>query len=119
MRGVPLGTPEGGERFTDRETALHLPLERGAVMIYPVIPEDKKIIINVENNRYIVSRFVQTRPYAFVVQSAANWEDLETEARQAVEDLVGAPIADYYPCPDGLAEQAVWPEQGEEYDRSI
>jgi hypothetical protein len=88
-------------------------------MIYPVIPDDKKIIINVKSSRYIVSRFVQTAAYAFQVQPAANWEDLEDQARQAVEDLVGAATTDYYPCPDELAGQAIWPELGEEYDRSV
>jgi hypothetical protein len=80
-------------------------------MIYPVIPEDKRPIISVENNRCIVSRYVQTAPYTFRVQPAQNWEDLESAARVAVEDQVGAITGDdHYPCPDDLAAGAVWPE---------
>jgi len=79
-------------------------------MIYPVIPSDKKVIISVEMSGYIVARYIQTAPYAFEVQHAENWQDLEAQACQAVEDLVGAPANDHYPCPPGLAEQAVWPE---------
>jgi hypothetical protein len=80
-------------------------------MVYPVIPEDKKVIIAVENHRCKVSRYVQRTPYIFRVQAAKNWEDLETQARQAVEDFAGAITGDdHYPCPDDLAALAAWPE---------
>ena len=79
-------------------------------MLYPVTPHDKAVFIAVEVGRCAVARYVQTAPYTFAVQRAANWEDLEESARQAVEDLVGAPVDDHYPCPDDLAALAVWPE---------
>jgi hypothetical protein len=79
-------------------------------MVYPVIPGDKKVIIAVENHRCAVARYIQMAPYTFTVQRAANWEALETRARQVVEDLVGAPVDDVYPCPDDLAALATWPE---------
>jgi len=81
-------------------------------MIYPVIPAHNRPIISVEKSVFfIVSRFIERTPYQFEVQRAANWEALEDQARQVVENLVGAPTSDYYPCPDDLAEQAVWPEE--------
>ena len=59
-------------------------------MLYPVTPHDKAVFIAVELGRCIVSRYVRRAPYTFAVQRAANWEDLEKQARRAVEDLVGA-----------------------------
>ncbi len=80
-------------------------------MIYPVIPQDKRPVIAVQNQRCIVSRYIRTSRFTFEVQPATNWQDLESAARVAVEDQVGAITGDdHYPCPEDLAALAVWSE---------
>jgi hypothetical protein len=83
-------------------------------MIYPVVPEDKLVIIAIRSQRCIVSRYLQIAPYTFDVQSAVNWEALERDARQAAEAQIGALVEDDdLPCPDELAARAVWPRYNE------
>lgn len=78
-------------------------------MIDPVIPSDNLVVIQVAGGRCRVARYRQTSPYTFAVQPARNWAALEPEARQAVEDLVGAIVEDeHYPCPQALAAKAEW-----------
>ena len=77
-------------------------------MIPGIIPAHNRTIILVRGGRCIVARYRQTAPYRFDVQPATNWQDLEDDARQAVEDLVGAPADDHYPCPEDLAARAEW-----------
>lgn len=80
-------------------------------MIYPITPEDKRVFIDVRARRCIVSRFTQTARFEFGVQPAANWPDLEDEARRAVEDQIGAITEDdHFPCPPDLAAQAIFPD---------
>jgi hypothetical protein len=80
-------------------------------MIYPVVPADKRALIRVSGLRARVSRDVRTSPRGtFDVEEAVNWESLEPDAIEAVEAVGGAIWHDDdYPCPDALAERAVWP----------
>lgn len=67
--------------------------------------------IDVRARRCIVSRFTQAARFEFSVQPAANWPDLEDEARRAVEDQIGAITEDdHFPCPPDLADQAIFPD---------
>ena len=77
-------------------------------MIPGIIPAHNRTIILVRGARCIVARYRQTAPYRFEIEPATNWQDLEDDARQAVEDLAGAPADDHYPCPDELAARAEW-----------
>lgn len=80
-------------------------------MIPPVIPQDNQIVIETHRGRCHVARFRQTDRFTFVLQHAANWQALETDARLAVEDQVGAITTDdIHPCPDDLAARATWPD---------
>jgi hypothetical protein len=79
-------------------------------MIYPVVPQDKKVIIAIRSQRCMVSRYRQVAPYTFDVQPATNWEALEPDARAAAEAQIGALVKDDdLPCPDDLAARATWP----------
>jgi hypothetical protein len=79
-------------------------------MIPAVLPEHNRIFILVEGRRCIVARYQQTATYEYAVEYASNWPDLEAEAKQAVEDQVGAITEDgHFPCPEALAARAVWP----------
>lgn len=77
-------------------------------MIPGIIPAHNRTIILVRGGQCIVSRYREIAPYRFEVEPAINWEDLEGEACQVVEDLVGAAPDDHYPCPDELAVRAKW-----------
>ena len=78
-------------------------------MVYPVIPSDNLVVIQVVRGRCRVARYMQIAPYGFEMQVARNWTALEAEARNAVEERVGAVVEDeHYPCPDALAAQAEW-----------
>ena len=77
-------------------------------MIPGIIPAHNRTIILVRGGRCIVARYRQVAPYQFDVEPAINWQDLEHDARQAVEDLAGFPADDHYPCPDELAARAEW-----------
>lgn len=80
-------------------------------MIYPVIPADKLPVILTSGGCCIVARYRQTANYEYEIEHAANWESLEDDARQVVEDLAGAIVGfDVYPCPDALADRAEWPD---------
>lgn len=80
-------------------------------MIPSVIPHDNLVVIEVHSERCYVARFKQTDRFTYTLQHAANWQELEGDARRAVEDQVGAITADeILPCPDELAARAVWPE---------
>ena len=63
-------------------------------MVYPVIPSDNLVVIQVARGRCRVARYKQIAPYGFDVQPARNWVELEDEARRAVEDQVGAVVED-------------------------
>jgi len=80
-------------------------------MVSSVIPQDKLVFIVVRNQRCIVARFRATaRHEVYAIEEAANWRELEDNARQAVEAQVGAITHDeHYPCPAELAARAVWP----------
>lgn len=78
-------------------------------MVYPVIPSDNLVVIQVKRGRCRVARYRETTPYTYELELARNWAALEDAARQAVETLVGAIVEDeHYPCPEALAAQAVW-----------
>jgi hypothetical protein len=79
-------------------------------MIYPVVPEDKKVIIAVRSQRCKVARYRELAPYRFRVQYATNWQALEPDAQRAAEAQIGALVEDDdLPCPEDLAAQAAWP----------
>jgi hypothetical protein len=83
-------------------------------MLNVIPPEDKRIIIRVRAERCMVARFRETEPFIYAVEFAANWEDLEPDARQAAQAQVGALVVNEdLDCPSDLAARAVWPE-GEE-----
>ncbi len=79
-------------------------------MIQVVVPADKREFIQTTKGRAIVARYRQTSKRRFEIQYAANWEALESEAAEAVEEQGGS-VADegHYPCPPELAAQAIWP----------
>ena len=80
-------------------------------MIYPVIPQDKRVIVQVRAQRCLVARYRLAGAQTFEVQPAANWEALEPDARAAVEERFGAITEDdQFPCPDDLAARAIWPD---------
>jgi len=80
-------------------------------MVASVIPQDKLVFIAVRNRRCIVARFRATATHeVYAIEEAANWRELEDDARRAVEAQIGAITHDeHYPCPEGLAYRAVWP----------
>ena len=88
--------------------ALRWSLRKAHSMIPGIIPAHNRTIILVRGGRCFVARYRQTAPYRFEVEPAINWQDLEDNARQAVEDLAGAPADDHYPCPHELAARAEW-----------
>ncbi len=78
-------------------------------ILYPVIPEDKRVFILVEKGQCIVARFIEIAPYEYEIERAANWLDLEPDAHQAVQDFTGAITRDdLFPCPEALVARAVW-----------
>ncbi len=78
-------------------------------MVHPVIPADKLPVLVVTTQNVIVARFRQTSLYTFALEYAANHGALEDDARAAAEDLCGALTQpDILPCPDDLADRAVW-----------
>ncbi|NPV08058.1 MAG: hypothetical protein HPY83_08860 [Anaerolineae bacterium] len=63
-------------------------------------------VINVWNCRAAVGRWEGN-----VLKEALNWEELEEEAIEAIEELGGAVnMSSLYPCPAELAERGVWDE---------
>ncbi len=82
-------------------------------MVLPIIPADKLPVILTILGRCIVARYIQTANYEYEIERAANWEALEDDARQAVEDQIGAVFGtDVYTCPDELAARAEWSSDG-------
>jgi hypothetical protein len=78
-------------------------------MIIPLLPSDKLAIIAVRRDGVKVARYRQIGPYVYEVEYATNWQALEKEAIQTVEEQIGAIVEDAdYPCPRDLAAQAVW-----------
>jgi len=77
-------------------------------MILPVVPQDKLPLIQWQQGRAIVARYIQTSAFQFTTVPAVNWEALEAAAQLAVEAQVGQPVAGHYPCPLELAAQAAW-----------
>ena len=70
------------------------------------------VIISVANMRSVVSR-QHPRGDGFDLEAAANWEDLEDEAVQAVLQAGGGiNLSGLYPCPPDLAERARWKRGG-------
>lgn len=66
------------------------------------------VVISVANLRATVSR-QHPRGNGFDLEAAANWEDLEDEAAQAVLQAGGGiNLSSLYPCPPELAERAQW-----------
>lgn len=80
-------------------------------MLDGVVPADKRVFIRASQRGCIVARYIQTASFEFEVQYAANWLDLQPQARRAVEQIAGA-ITEFgrYPCPPELAALAVWPD---------
>lgn len=77
----------------------------------PIIPADGKTIIRVFAGRCLVARYVQTASYDFEVETAANWQALQDDARRAVEAQTGAITGSGdFECPPDLAARAVWAE---------
>ena len=65
-------------------------------------------LISVANLRSVVSR-QHPRGNGYDLEPAANWEDLEDEAAQAVLQAGGGVnLSGLYPCPPDLAERALW-----------
>ena len=65
-------------------------------------------LISVANMRSVVSR-QHPRGSGFDLEAAANWEDLEDEAVQAVLQAGGGVnLSGLYPCPPDLAQRARW-----------
>ncbi len=77
-------------------------------MIPPVIPANNQVLIHFVEDRAIVSRYVQTARFRYMIEPAANAEQLATAARHALEEMVGEPVEGQYPCPPDLAEEAIW-----------
>jgi hypothetical protein len=72
-------------------------------------PETSYAFIDVWNCRCAVSRYRRSGG-RIAWETASNWEELEDAARAAVEALGGSVTeSGHYPCPDSLAERAVWP----------
>jgi len=67
--------------------------------------------ISVWNCRAAVSRIVNHGNGTWSYVEADNWEELEDDAIEAVEDFGGAiNVSGQYPCPSELAERGVWSE---------
>jgi len=65
------------------------------------------MVISVWNCRATVSRRVDLDGGAWTYESASNWEELENEAIDAVENQGGAVnISSIYPCPIALGDKA-------------
>lgn len=79
-------------------------------MLPPVIPADKLPVIVVDpQGRVKVARYRQTSFSVFALEPAANWPDLEADARHIAEQTIGAPLpSDVFACPDDLAALAAW-----------
>jgi hypothetical protein len=78
-------------------------------MIIPLLPSDKLPIIAVRRDGVKVARYRQIGPYIYEVEYATNWQTLEEEAIQAVEEQIGAIVEDAdYDCPSALAGKAIW-----------
>ena len=82
----------------------------------PVIPKDQLVFINViihPSAVVRVSRYVATRsPFIFRIEAAANWFDLEPDARAAALGQVGALTESVHlHCPPELADLAVFKGQ--------
>lgn len=70
------------------------------------------ILISVSNTRATVSR-QHPRGDDFDLEAAANWEDLEDDAVQAVLQVGGGiNLSGLYPCPPDLAERTTWKRGG-------
>ena len=70
------------------------------------------ILISVANMRATVSR-QHPRGDGYDLEAAANWENLEDEAVQAVLQVGGGiNLSGLYPCPADLAERATWKQGG-------
>jgi hypothetical protein len=65
-----------------------------------------KVIISVRDMRALVCRYTGT-PEQIGMQSAANWQELQEGAQEAVEAQGGAMNASgHYACPEDLAARA-------------
>jgi len=69
---------------------------------------ESSAVISVSNCRCQVGRWLsQGRVLSF--QPASNWQELEADAQQAVEQAGGAiNLSGVYDCPGTLAQRAVW-----------
>ncbi len=69
-------------------------------------------VISVWNCRAVVSKRVIHEGGTWSYLEADNWEELEDEAIEAVEDFGGAiNVSGLYPCPLDLAEKGRWIEE--------
>jgi len=69
-----------------------------------------EVFIDVWNCRARLARYEQLPDGGMTWNYAANWEDLEEAAEEAVDAAGGWITASgHYPCPDELAQRAVWP----------
>lgn len=68
-------------------------------------------IIDVRNSRCYVARKRDTGSGTFTYDPAANWQQLEDLAADAVSAAGGGiTLSDIYPCPESLAALALWAE---------
>lgn len=81
-------------------------------MVTPIVPRHNLVFILVDLGACAVARYIETEPYVFKVQRAANWEALVADAHDAVVELYGAITGDdHLPCPEELAAWAVWGDE--------
>jgi len=77
-----------------------------------VIPADGVVFIHATAAACKVSRFEEMTPDGpyFDIRTAANWEELEPEARAEAERQIGALTAsvEWLACPADLAARATW-----------
>ena len=75
-----------------------------------VIPADGVVFIVATLAHCKVARFKALGGGYFDIQTAANWRELEPEARAEAERQIGALTAtvEWVPCPPELAAQATW-----------
>jgi hypothetical protein len=76
-----------------------------------VIPADGVVFVLATVAHCKVARFKALGGQYFEVETAANWRELEPDARAAAENQVGALTGDdFLTCPPELAERAAWSE---------
>ncbi len=78
-------------------------------MVTPIVPSHNLVFILVEIAGCVVARYIETGPFMFAIERAANWEDLADKACMAVVEQIGAiVVGEHWSCSPELAERATW-----------